>query len=355
MGANHPRAPERPAGGVFDTDRFYALARDVREAGGVTASHELLAFLDQVTQEMEAEYQRIYRRSTEDPGTAGDEGESNWAGLLSDWLPADLHVATKGRILAADGTASPQVDVVVLSGDYPRKLRDKKLYLAPGVVAAFECKNTLRRSHLKKFFANAAAISKLTNDYRTNLYANTCSPILYGLLAHSHEWESSTEGLEKIDSEIQRQHQLAGHPRDLPSLICVSDLHTWENHIRSLSMKKMPRGFHVDSRSIESRNVEAVSLFMRWKSEIGRPNSPATPPIPIGAMLFFVLSRMAVVNPQNASMADYYWKAGISASRSVISAHRWDINDIYSEYMLRSLKSGDWELKSDRRNSPLIP
>ena len=132
----------------------------------VTDAHELDIFLDQVRQEMAAEYRRIYRRTTEDPGTAGDEGEANWAGLLADWLPADLHVRTKGRILGVDGTASPQVDVIVLAGDYPRRLREKKLYLAEGVVAAFECKTTLKLSHLAKFFSNAAKISEISEGER---------------------------------------------------------------------------------------------------------------------------------------------------------------------------------------------
>jgi hypothetical protein len=64
-------------------------------------------------------YRRIYRRLAEDPGTACDKGKANWTRLLTDWPPGDVHVVTRGRILAADGCASPQVDVVVLAGDYP--------------------------------------------------------------------------------------------------------------------------------------------------------------------------------------------------------------------------------------------
>jgi hypothetical protein len=144
-------------------------------------------FFEQLTLEMAAEYRRIFSRSREDPGTAGDEGESNWARLLSEWLPADVHIATKGRILAHDGKASPQVDIVVLQDDYPRKLRDKKLYLAGGVLAAFECKNTLRRSHLEKAFVNASLIRRLARSRTGTYYDEGFSPILFGLLAHSHE------------------------------------------------------------------------------------------------------------------------------------------------------------------------
>lgn len=106
--------------------------------------HELETFLAQDLAEMASEYERISSRSLEDPGTAGDEGEEAWAGLLRDWLPESYQVRVKGRILGADGTAGPQVDIVVLRPGYPQRLLDKKLYLAGGVAAVFECKNTLR-------------------------------------------------------------------------------------------------------------------------------------------------------------------------------------------------------------------
>ena len=61
----------------------------------VTERHELRQFLEQVSNEMAAEYRRIYGRAAEDPGTAGDEGEENWAKLLREWLPASLHVEAK--------------------------------------------------------------------------------------------------------------------------------------------------------------------------------------------------------------------------------------------------------------------
>lgn len=81
--------------------------------------HELQRFLDQMAVELADEYERIRLRATEDPGTAGDEGEENWANLIREIVPASYPVVTKGRILSADGRASPQIDVLVLSPAYP--------------------------------------------------------------------------------------------------------------------------------------------------------------------------------------------------------------------------------------------
>jgi hypothetical protein len=112
--------------------------------------HELHTFLAQDLGVMASEYDRIRARSTEDPGTAGDEGEEAWAAVLRDWLPDSYQIRTKGRVLGASGTAGPQVDIIVLRPGYPQRLLDKKLYLAGGVAAVFECKNTLKASHIEK-------------------------------------------------------------------------------------------------------------------------------------------------------------------------------------------------------------
>ena len=60
-------------------------------------THDLYNFMQQISAEMATEYDRIQRRATEDPGTAGDQGEENWAELLRDWLPREYEVVTKGR------------------------------------------------------------------------------------------------------------------------------------------------------------------------------------------------------------------------------------------------------------------
>ena len=109
-------------------------------------THDLVNFMQALTREMDAEYQRIQKRASEDPGTAGDQGEENWAEVLRLWLPPTYQVVTKGRIISQQDTPpSPQVDVLVLKPTYPKGLLNKKLYLAAGVEAAFECKITLSK------------------------------------------------------------------------------------------------------------------------------------------------------------------------------------------------------------------
>ena len=85
-------------------------------------THDLYDFMRQLTDKMASNYTLIQKRAAEDPGTAGDQGEENWANLLRGWLPRTYEVVTKGRIISPDGVPSPQVDVLVLKSIYPRQL-----------------------------------------------------------------------------------------------------------------------------------------------------------------------------------------------------------------------------------------
>ena len=96
----------------------------------MSKTNDLVDFMHSLTREMGSEYERIQKRSTEDAGTAGDQGEENWATVFRNWLPADYQVVTKGRLLSEKGIASPQVDVIVLHPFYPKQLLDKKLYFS---------------------------------------------------------------------------------------------------------------------------------------------------------------------------------------------------------------------------------
>jgi hypothetical protein len=124
----------------------------------MSATHDLHDLMRAVSDQIGAEYARIRKRAGEDPGTAGDQGEENWATLLRGWLPKTYTVVTKGRIVGHDGAAGPQVDVLVLKPSYPPALMSTKLYLAGGVAAVFECKVTLRAKHIREAGENARAL-----------------------------------------------------------------------------------------------------------------------------------------------------------------------------------------------------
>ncbi len=201
--------------------------------------HDVVEFMQQVLAELQSEYTRIRERTIEDPGTAGDEGEENWADLFRAWLPATYNIVTKGRIITSLGEASPQIDVLILHPDYPKKLRNKKHYFSSGVIAAFECKNTLRRQGIKQAIENSKLIANMLDREQNKkgywekpkltdlVYPELHKPIIYGLLAHSHNW-SIGSARETINAAIfNLDTKITQHPREQLDIICVADTAVW--------------------------------------------------------------------------------------------------------------------------------
>ncbi|MFG1621165.1 DUF6602 domain-containing protein [Kribbella sp. NPDC049227] len=261
----------------------------IRDAAGMTPSHDLVELVRQATQEMSAEYRRIYVRTREDPGTAGDQGEENWAELLKRWLPSTHHVVTKGRILASNGQTSPQVDVLILSPYYPRGLIDKKLYLAAGVLAAFECKTTLRPPHIRKAVDTAASIAQLGRSDES-----VSRKIMYGLLAHSAQVpEKKTSASETVGRLLRTADQdQVNDLRDCLDFVCVADLGTWA----------MQQG-HIAPDGLYPEHI--ISGYMA-----SSPSDPLTPE-PIGRFLTCLLGALAEQDAGLRPFAAYFRTAGL--------------------------------------------
>lgn len=188
--------------------------------------HNIHDYMISAQHRIEEAYARIRKHSSEDPGTAGDQGEKDWCKFLREWLPKYFHVVNKGIIITDSGYSSPQIDLLVLNPSYPPMLLDEKQYLAGGVVAAFECKTTLKAEHVKKAVETSAEIRRHLPKRTGTPYKELNSTIVYGLLAHSHTWrgEGSTplDNIEKALKEADSNY--VQHPIECIDLITVADL-----------------------------------------------------------------------------------------------------------------------------------
>ena len=180
-----------------------------------------------VKESLNSAYLRIRARSKDDPGTAGDQAEEDWAEILRDWLPATYRIVTKGRILFADGSSSPQVDVIVLTPTYPRGLGNEKYVFAGGVIAVFECKLTLRTIDIKRAFATASAIKRKAPARLGTPYDELNRPPIFGLLAHSQSLGKTDQNWDRLYKAVQRYAaECSEHPRELLDVVCVADTAT---------------------------------------------------------------------------------------------------------------------------------
>jgi hypothetical protein len=196
-------------------------------------------------------------------------------------------VRTKGRILAHDGSASRQVDIVVLRPGYPSKLLDKKLYLTSGVAAAFECKLTLNSAHILEATKTAAEIARLVTPRQGTPYRELVSPLVYGLIAHSHGWSNAHVALEKIrENVIIGTRTNAAHAREYIDLVCVADTCTLLKSVEFKRLTDLP----------EDTPDQVLCLVGDFFAG----------PQPIGALLAYVLIRLGWEDPQIRPYAEYF-------------------------------------------------
>lgn len=301
-------------------------------------SNDLIDFMNSATQEIENEYLRIQKRATEDPGTAGDQGEENWATLLRNWLPANFQIVTKGRILSEKGIASPQVDIIVLQPEYPKHLLDKKLYLAGGVLAAFECKVTLKAKHISEFFNNSVEIRGHTINRMGSPYMELNSGILYGLLAHSHSWKNSnSKPLENIEANLWKEDLInIKHPKQIPDIICVADLATWSStKMAFIGPNQVPNWEKMSEKY--GHNGSATSGYICYSKESRNQIEHFTP---IGAMITSLLNKLAWEYSNLRPLAKYFRATNLQG-RGSGGMRNWESN-IYSEKIRKRVELGQF-------------
>ena len=261
--------------------------------------------MQQMSAHMESEYQRIQKRAVEDPGTAGDQGEENWATLLRGWLPTTYDVVTKGRIIGHDGQTSPQIDVLVLSSSYPMMLRDRKLFLAGGVLAAFECKNTLKAQHLKDAIETCKKVKGLCPPQMGTPFKELQAPIIYGIFAHSHSWkDQNSKPVENVKTTVFA-HELENTkaPSELLDLVCVADLATW------VRRKIILLG--SNAKSVGAGQYGDVITLLICHSESPQQGAGDRNFTPIGCLIGGLFQKLAYVDSTAISMANYYIAVGV--------------------------------------------
>jgi Domain of unknown function (DUF6602) len=295
--------------------------------------HELETFLEQDLIEMRSEYDRIRARTREDPETAGDEGEEAWAAVLREWLPSSYQIRLKGRILGADGAAGPQVDIVVLRPGYPKRLLDKKLYLAGGVAAVFECKNTLTAAHIVKTWQNVEAVNALEGAVGEETPFRALVPtIFYGLLAHGHSWDkprSDPAGI--ITGKVSDLVNSTDRMRDVLSLICVANLASWDVFRMTYDG---PGLFAPDlweaRKQLLGISSDEASCSLQYNLALSNVEVPE-PSNPVGVLVAGVIGRLAFSDSTLRPLSQYFYAAGMGGRMGVaVVSRRFPVESQFS-------------------------
>jgi hypothetical protein len=263
--------------------------------------HDFFKLMAAVNEPLAGDYRRIRRRTLDDPGTAGDQAEEDWAEIFRSWLPATYPIITKGRILFDDGSSSPQVDVLVLKPSYPLGLRHEKYILVGGIVAAFECKLTLRKEHVGRAFRVAAEIKRKARTEIGTPYGELNSCPIFRLLAHSHAFRGKNPSWKIHEAVEQFQTEYVEHPRELLDIVCVADAATLPLG------KSVLMGSDLDENEIESlKEAEAdnvVSTMYVINDE--DKNNPHDVGAILASLMHELTFRIAFDDPSIRNWADH--------------------------------------------------
>ena len=290
-------------------------------------NHDIHDFVRRSQSELQDEYIRIQKRASEDPGTAGDQGEENWATLLREWLPHYFQVITKGRILTDTGYASPQIDVLVLYPSYPRILLDKKLYLSGGVAAAFECKTTLTARHVVEAVETSSALKAAMPKRKGSPYEELNAGLIFGLLSHSHSWQApNSKPIDNIEKTLwDADLQIVNHPRECIDFVTVSDLATWK--VAKMTYLSPQLDFcNDDMKRIYGPEGSATTSYICHAIGGDRQKDYFSP---IGVLLAGLFSALSWTFADMRRLEAYFRKVDLLGSGQG-QMRRWDIK-IYSE------------------------
>ncbi len=193
---------------------------------------------------------------------------------------------------------------MVLKPSYPQFLIEKKKYLTAGVAAAFECKLTLRKEHIRKVVQNCLRIKSLSSPRTGTPYKELYQPPIYGLLAHSFADNQRSRIISSTDEEINSlDAKLVRHPRHMLDFVCVADSALWhsskeaftraEEHTDVITGILNDRFSAVSSNYLLHRNCNAVFGEQEYFSAVG-------------SLLTMLLVRLAWEDPSLRDIASYF-------------------------------------------------
>jgi len=165
--------------------------------------------------------QKIKLDSKADPALAGTQAENDWIKLLEEWLPT-FKFKKNCRISLKNGQDSKEVDIAILKPETPNTVVSGAFIPQEYVVAVFEVKLTLNRSHFQKIITQCSHIKSSLGDETGNLYCELNSQIIYGILAHSCDLKSN-EKVKIIREEFDKYSTNLESPKLLPDIVLIAD------------------------------------------------------------------------------------------------------------------------------------
>lgn len=300
-----------------------------------------LEWLREVERSIQEDYERLHAAAQGDPQRAGHGGESTWVRVLSEWLPPSYEVAARKYILPEEGDDVFETDIVVFRPSYPPKLRDREEVLPGGVAAAFSVRLTADAAALRDGVDRAVRLRRGLKPRLGSPRSELLAPFPVGLLCHTHSWKSpgSDASTNVHRNLIELDRSLAAHPRESLDLTCVADLGLWDvARIPFLGPGLMHLYDDVPP-EVKDKGLTFTAVGATT------PDSDTTP---VGALLAYLLIRLAHADPTVEPLADNLRLVGLLGSGGG-PMRFWQPSLVLSEEVHRRLLEGvhpttdDWQ------------
>lgn len=258
--------------------------------------------------------------------------EAAWATFLESWLPPQYEVVKNKHIVGEIDNGEPpeETDIVVLRPSYPRSLRSKSHVLVGGVAAAFSVKSTLKSASIQQAAKSCARLQRTMVPRVGTARKELTRPIIYGLLASSHEWKQlSSHPYYNVSKQLfEADQKFAAHPIASLDLVCVPDLGTW-NHITSVRppmpiSPQMLEGIPDGERQAAFDLINTAEIRSAFVLNPARREGDV-----LASFLTSLYSRLALQDRELKTLADSFSLMG-AGSGGRGKSRIWDANEVLS-------------------------
>lgn len=197
------------------------------------------------------------------PGTKGEVSESEWIGLLTDYLP-HRYKAGRAFVMDFEGNESDQIDLVVYDSHFTPRLyaqNGNQFIPAESVYAVFEVKQNLSREHIEYAKSKAESVRKLKRTTDAVIHAGgqfearQPPEILAGILTYESDYSPAI-------SLVAQKNIMEEDKLRLLNLGCIAN----------------SSSFYIDDgKIITSENLPIAIFFMNLVRMLARMGS--APPI----------------------------------------------------------------------------
>ena len=204
------------------------------------------------------------------------------------------------------------------------------------MAAAFECKITLKASHVREAVKTAADIRRNLPQSTGSPYKELNSPIIYGLLAHSHSWKGQkSQPLDNIETALwESDAKNVEHPIQCIDLITVSDLAHWQS-LKFVFLSPVWEHYNEELAKVYGKDGSGISSYACAAIGAERQKDYFTP---IAALLAGLFSKLSWTFKDMRGLDWYFRRVNMMGSGEG-RRRLWPIT-IYSEGIRSRVYSG---------------